>query len=199
MGSRDYYEILNVDRSATDDDLRRAYRRLAMRWHPDKNPVGKAEAETRFKEITEAYNVRAPAAAALRTKIHRCDFAFFLTCMAGFDDLRCSATQTRGRCTTSTGRRASGEMCRSPAAAEAPTTSSRSSSGARRSRTAARPAAGGSPHRPRSGTAGLAGRSGAPRVVVVVPRRREWRRRRRPWRAGWRAPWKSSAWAAPRR
>jgi DnaJ homolog subfamily B member 4 len=77
MGSRDYYEILNVDRSATDDDLRRAYRRLAMRWHPDKNPAGKAEAETRFKEITEAYNVRAPAAAALRTKIHRCEFAFF--------------------------------------------------------------------------------------------------------------------------
>jgi DnaJ family protein B protein 4 len=60
MGStRDYYEILNVDRSATDDDLRRAYRRLAMRWHPDKNPAGKAEAEARFKKITEAYNVRA--------------------------------------------------------------------------------------------------------------------------------------------
>jgi len=63
MGStRDYYEILNVDRSATDDDLRRAYRRLAMRWHPDKNPAGKAEAEARFKKITEAYNVRAAAA-----------------------------------------------------------------------------------------------------------------------------------------
>lgn len=58
MGSRDYYEILNVDRGATDDDLRRAYRRLAMRWHPDKNPAGKADAEARFKEITEAYNVR---------------------------------------------------------------------------------------------------------------------------------------------
>jgi DnaJ homolog subfamily B member 4 len=59
MGSGDYYEILNVERSATDDDLRRAYRRLAMRWHPDKNPAGKADAEARFKEITEAYNVRA--------------------------------------------------------------------------------------------------------------------------------------------
>jgi len=58
MGSRDYYEILNVGRDATDDDLRRAYRRLAMRWHPDKNPGGKADAEARFKEITEAYNVR---------------------------------------------------------------------------------------------------------------------------------------------
>lgn len=64
MGSSDYYEILNVDRNATDDDLRRAYRRLAMRWHPDKNPAGKAEAEARFKKITVAYNVRAAAAAA---------------------------------------------------------------------------------------------------------------------------------------
>jgi hypothetical protein len=58
MGSLDYYEILNVDRSATDDDLRRAYRRLAMRWHPDKNPEGKSDAEAKFKDITEAYNVR---------------------------------------------------------------------------------------------------------------------------------------------
>jgi curved DNA-binding protein CbpA len=58
MGSLDYYEILNVDRSATDDDLRRAYRRLAMRWHPDKNPAGKSDAEAKFKDITEAYNVR---------------------------------------------------------------------------------------------------------------------------------------------
>nr|CAB3480804.1 unnamed protein product [Digitaria exilis] len=61
MGSRDYYEILNVDRGTTDDDLRRAYRRLAMRWHPDKNPAAKADAETRFKEITEAYNVLSDA------------------------------------------------------------------------------------------------------------------------------------------
>ncbi|OEL36037.1 DnaJ-like protein subfamily B member 4 [Dichanthelium oligosanthes] len=61
MGSRDYYEILNVDSGATDDDLRRAYRRLAMRWHPDKNPAGKVDAEAKFKEITEAYNVLSDA------------------------------------------------------------------------------------------------------------------------------------------
>jgi DnaJ family protein B protein 4 len=58
MGSLDYYDILNVDRSATDDDLRRAYRRLAMRWHPDKNATDKKDAEAKFKNITEAYNVR---------------------------------------------------------------------------------------------------------------------------------------------
>ncbi|KAM0825910.1 hypothetical protein ACQ4PT_069219 [Festuca glaucescens] len=61
MGSLDYYEILNVDRSATDDDLRRAYGRLAMRWHPDKNPAGKSDAEAKFKDITEAYNVLSDA------------------------------------------------------------------------------------------------------------------------------------------
>uniref|UniRef100_A0A0E0LUD6 J domain-containing protein n=1 Tax=Oryza punctata TaxID=4537 RepID=A0A0E0LUD6_ORYPU len=57
----DYYEILHVDRSATDDDIRRAYRRLAMRWHPDKNHTGKKDAEAKFKDITEAYNVLSDA------------------------------------------------------------------------------------------------------------------------------------------
>uniref|UniRef100_A0A0E0EKZ7 J domain-containing protein n=1 Tax=Oryza meridionalis TaxID=40149 RepID=A0A0E0EKZ7_9ORYZ len=61
MRSMDYYEILHVDRSATDDDIRRAYRRLAMRWHPDKNHTGKKDAEAKFKDITEAYNVLSDA------------------------------------------------------------------------------------------------------------------------------------------
>ncbi|KAF7026415.1 hypothetical protein CFC21_038520 [Triticum aestivum] len=61
MGSVDYYEILNVDRSATDDDLRRAYRQLAMRWHPDKNPTGDKDSEAKFKDITQAYNVLSDA------------------------------------------------------------------------------------------------------------------------------------------
>ena len=53
---RDYYEILGVDRSATPADLKRAYRKLAMQYHPDRNP-GDAEAESRFKESAEAYEV----------------------------------------------------------------------------------------------------------------------------------------------
>lgn len=56
MSKRDYYEVLGVARSATDDDLKKAYRRCAMKYHPDRNP-GDAEAEIRFKESKEAYEV----------------------------------------------------------------------------------------------------------------------------------------------
>lgn len=53
---RDYYEVLGVSRETDLDELKRAYRRLAIQYHPDKNP-GDAEAEARFKEATEAYKV----------------------------------------------------------------------------------------------------------------------------------------------
>lgn len=52
---RDYYQVLEINRSASADDVRRAYRRLARQYHPDINPA--AEAEERFKEINEAYEV----------------------------------------------------------------------------------------------------------------------------------------------
>lgn len=51
----DYYNILKVNRNATEDDLKKSYRRLAMKWHPDKNPNTKTEAEAKFKQISEAY------------------------------------------------------------------------------------------------------------------------------------------------
>ena len=54
----DYYNILKVNRNATEDDLKKAYRRLAMKWHPDKNPNNKKEAEAKFKQISEAYEAR---------------------------------------------------------------------------------------------------------------------------------------------
>lgn len=53
----DYYKVLQVDKDAKDDDLKKAYRKLAMKWHPDKNPNNKKEAEAKFKQISEAYEV----------------------------------------------------------------------------------------------------------------------------------------------
>ncbi|MFQ5927065.1 MAG: molecular chaperone DnaJ [Terriglobia bacterium] len=56
---QDYYEILGVGREASEDEIKRAYRRAALQWHPDRNPNSKQEAEERFKEVTEAYSVLA--------------------------------------------------------------------------------------------------------------------------------------------
>ena len=52
----DFYEILMVERTASDDDIKQSYRRLAMQYHPDKN-AGSKESEERFKSISEAYDV----------------------------------------------------------------------------------------------------------------------------------------------
>jgi len=56
MDYKDYYKILGVERSASEDDIRKAYRKLAMQYHPDRNPNDK-QAEEHFKEINEAYQV----------------------------------------------------------------------------------------------------------------------------------------------
>lgn len=57
---KDFYKILGVSKEATDAEIRKAYRKLALQWHPDKNnetPEKKVEAEKKFKEIGEAYTV----------------------------------------------------------------------------------------------------------------------------------------------
>jgi molecular chaperone DnaJ len=56
MAKRDYYEILGVGRKASESDIKKAYRKLALKYHPDKNPDD-SNAEEKFKEAAEAYEV----------------------------------------------------------------------------------------------------------------------------------------------
>ncbi len=56
MAKRDYYEVLGVDKKATDEEIKKAYRKIAIKYHPDRNP-GDKEAEEKFKEAAEAYDV----------------------------------------------------------------------------------------------------------------------------------------------
>src|SRR5213592_4466062 len=61
MAKRDYYEVLGLNRDASEEDIKKAYRRLAMKWHPDRNPDN-PKAEEHFKEAKEAYEVLCDAA-----------------------------------------------------------------------------------------------------------------------------------------
>ena len=56
MAKRDYYEVLGVSKNATESEIKAAYRKLAIKYHPDRNPDN-AEAEEKFKEAAEAYDV----------------------------------------------------------------------------------------------------------------------------------------------
>jgi len=59
-GKKDYYETLGVNRAAGEEEVKKAYRKLALQYHPDRNP-GDKEAEEKFKEISEAYQVLSDA------------------------------------------------------------------------------------------------------------------------------------------
>lgn len=57
MTRRSYYDILGVSKGASEQEIKKAYRKQALQWHPDKNPSNKSEAENKFKQIAEAYEV----------------------------------------------------------------------------------------------------------------------------------------------
>lgn len=57
MAKRDFYEVLDLDKNASEKDIKRAYKRLAMKFHPDRNQGNKDESEAKFKEIKEAYEI----------------------------------------------------------------------------------------------------------------------------------------------
>ena len=56
MAKRDYYEVLGVDKNASEDEIKKAYRKIAIKYHPDRNPDD-PKAEEKFKEAAEAYSV----------------------------------------------------------------------------------------------------------------------------------------------
>ncbi|MBV9960926.1 MAG: molecular chaperone DnaJ [Parafilimonas sp.] len=81
MTKKDYYEILNVSKSASADEIKKAYRKVAMQFHPDRNP-GNKEAEEKFKEAAEAYEVLSDA--DKRAKYDRYGHAAFAPGSGGF-------------------------------------------------------------------------------------------------------------------
>ena len=79
---KDYYEVLGVPKDATEDVIRKAYKKLAIKWHPDKHVDDKKEAEEKFKEISEAYSVLSDPKKKREYDTGGMDFEGF----GGFDD-----------------------------------------------------------------------------------------------------------------
>ncbi|KAK0604633.1 hypothetical protein LWI29_017672 [Acer saccharum] len=94
----DYYKILQVDRNVKDDDLNKAYRKLAMKWHPDKNLNNKKEAEAKFKQISEAYDTIGTRFLLIRRSIQHSGAVEYKS--HAFDSERCATA--RGPATAAT-------------------------------------------------------------------------------------------------
>ena len=85
MEFKDYYKILGVEKSATKDEIKKAYRKLAMKYHPDRNPGNKAS-EEKFKEITEAHEVLSDAEKRNKYDTLGANWKQYQNTGRGFDD-----------------------------------------------------------------------------------------------------------------
>ena len=85
MEFKDYYKILGVEKSATKDEIKKAYRKLAMKYHPDRNPGNKA-AEEKFKEITEAHEVLSDAEKRKKYDTLGANWKQYQSTGSGFED-----------------------------------------------------------------------------------------------------------------
>lgn len=83
---RDYYDVLGLDRSATTADVKKAYHKLAMKWHPDKNPKQKELATAKFEELGTLYSSR---------EFTRLDWVSFLGCLLCFPNSALVLTFTK--------------------------------------------------------------------------------------------------------
>ena len=79
MAKRDYYEVLGVDKNASEEEIKKAYRKIAIKYHPDRNP-GDKEAEEKFKEAAEAYDVLHDAQKRQQHRHYQC-FKFDSHCV----------------------------------------------------------------------------------------------------------------------
>lgn len=85
MEFKDYYKILGVDKSASQDEIKKVYRKLALKYHPDRNPGDKA-AEEKFKEITEAHEVLSDLEKRKKYDMLGANWKHYQTTGGGFDD-----------------------------------------------------------------------------------------------------------------
>eukprot|EP00826_Nyctotherus_ovalis_P027870 TRINITY_DN2184_c0_g1_i3.p1 TRINITY_DN2184_c0_g1~~TRINITY_DN2184_c0_g1_i3.p1 ORF type:complete len:272 (-),score=84.23 TRINITY_DN2184_c0_g1_i3:112-927(-) len=83
QGKRDYYEVLGVKKDATEEEIKRAYKKLALKWHPDKNPDNREQAQKNFQEIAEAYSMLSDKGKRQKYDIGESDFGAGLSGFGG--------------------------------------------------------------------------------------------------------------------
>ena len=90
---RDCYEVLGIERTAAGDEIKSAYRKAALKWHPDRNPQKKQEAEEKFREATEAYSILSDP--QKRAAFDRFGYAGFRAAGSRAESIRPSSTSFR--------------------------------------------------------------------------------------------------------